>query len=194
MTRFALARLLAAGAPFLLVVEGGRIDHAGHENWARTLVGEMEAFDASIGAVIDRLDPETALVLVTADHETGGLALNGYPDEAAGVWGRYHAVGEGDWPVLTFATGPGLTTDPAQAPWREADPRPATVTAPSAAHTGVDVPLYAWGKGAEQVHGTLENTAVYWILRGFVDATVPSRRQLTGGPDTDAAPEDAPRR
>ena len=175
MTRFALDRLQAAGAPFLLVVEGGRIDHAGHENWARTLVDEMAAFDAAIGAAIDRLDPRISLVLVTADHETGGLALNGYPDEAAGIWGRYHMEGEGDWPVLTFSTGPGLTGAAAQAPWGEDDRRAAGVGAPSAAHTGVDVPLYAWGKGAEQVHGTLENTAVYWFLRAFVDGTGPPR-------------------
>ena len=61
---------------FFLVVEGGRIDHAGHENDAGTLVGEMREFEETLAVLLDFLDdhPETALI-VTADHETGGLCL-----------------------------------------------------------------------------------------------------------------------
>src|SRR5437667_6483597 len=75
MTRWAIDRLKGSGQPFFLMVEGGRIDHAGHANWSRTLADETAAFDESGGIAADGLDPKTALVLVTADHETGGLAL-----------------------------------------------------------------------------------------------------------------------
>src|SRR2546425_918285 len=89
MTHWAIDWLQKSGRPFFLMVEGGRIDHAGHANWARTLVDETAAFDDTVGYAVDTLDPKTTLVLVTADHETGGLAINGYTDEKEGIWGPY---------------------------------------------------------------------------------------------------------
>ncbi len=169
MSRFAIDILKASGRPFFLMVEGGRIDHAGHDNWARTLVDETAAFDEAIGYAIDTLDPKTTLVLVTADHETGGLALNGYPDEKDGIWSTYRdpQAGRGDepYPVVTFTSGPGTKRQTEKPPHGSDDPRPSGISLGSAAHTGVDVALYAWGAGAERVHGTLENTEIYTILR-----------------------------
>ncbi len=173
MTRFAIDVLKANGRPFFLMVEGGRIDHAGHANWARTLVDETAAFDEAIGEAIDTLDPKTTLVLVTADHETGGLALNGYPDEKEGIWSTYRdpLAGKGDepYPVVTFTSGPGTKRQTQEPPHGSDDPRPSGISLDSAAHTGVDVALYAWGAGAERVHGTLENTAIYSILRSHLE-------------------------
>jgi alkaline phosphatase len=155
------------------MVEGGRIDHAGHANWARTLVDETAAFDEAIGYAVDRLDPKTTLVLVTADHETGGLSINGYPDEKDGIWSAYRdpwgEKGDEPYPVLTFSSGPGTKRQTRQAPYGADDPRPSGLSLGSAAHTGVDVVLYAWGAGAERVHGTLENTSVYTILREHLE-------------------------
>jgi alkaline phosphatase len=183
MTRWALQVLKASGQPFLLVVEGGRIDHAGHENWARTLVDEMAAFDEAIGLALGSLDPKSTLLLATADHETGGLAINGYPEEKDGVWGTTPPWGGGEpYSVLTFATGPGSKRPAPGAPHGKDDARPAGITLADAAHTGVDVALYAWGAGAEQVRGTLENTAVYWLLRGHLEGKPADRRRLTDAP------------
>ncbi len=172
MTRWAIDVLKADGRPFFLMVEGGRIDHAGHANWARTLVDETAAFDEAVGYAIDTLDPSTTLVLVTADHETGGLAINGYPEEKDGIWGTYRGpLAEGDrlYPVVTFSSGPGTKQQTRTPPHGSDDPRPSGISLPSAAHTGVDVTLYAWGKSAERVHGTLENTDVYSILRAHLE-------------------------
>jgi len=173
MTRWAVERLKGSGQPFFLMVEGGRIDHAGHANWARTLVDETAAFDEAIGIAVDRLDPKTTLVLVTADHETGGLALNGYPDEKDGIWSTYHDPQgdkeDGPYSVLSFMSGPGTTRQGGQPPHGPEDPRPSGIPLASAAHTGVDVALYAWGAGAERVHGTLDNTEVYRILREHLE-------------------------
>ena len=169
MTRWAIDTLGKTGQPFFLMVEGGRIDHAGHANWARTLVDETAAFDEAIGYAVDTLDPKTALVLVTADHETGGLALNGYPDEQDGIWSAYRdpwgEKGDEPYPVVTFSSGPGTKRQTRRPPHGADDPRPSGLSLGSAAHTGVDVVLYAWGAGAERVHGTVENTAIYAILR-----------------------------
>lgn len=170
MTRWAIGALRKTGRPFFLMVEGGRIDHAGHENWARTLVDETAAFDAAIGAALTMLDPKTTLVLVTADHETGGLAMNGYPGEKDGILGTVaDAAGEKPHAVLSFASGPGTGGDPGEAPYGADDRRPSAIALESAAHTGIDVTLYGWGAGAGEVHGTLDNTAVYALLRAHLE-------------------------
>lgn len=173
MTRFAIDALRKTGQPFFLMVEGGRIDHAGHANWARTLVDETAAFDEAIGYAVDTLDPKTTLVLVTADHETGGLAMNGYPDEKDGIWSPYRdPYGDKDdepYPVITFTSGPGTKKQDRHPPHGPDDPRPSGLSMGSAAHTGVDVALYAWGAGADRVHGTVENTAIYTILKEHLE-------------------------
>jgi alkaline phosphatase len=179
MTRWAIDRLKAGRKPFLLIIEGGRIDHAGHANWARTLVDETAAFDEAIGLAIGALDPRTTLVLVTADHETGGLAINGYPDEKDGLWGTVPAdEGGKPLPVLTFTTGPGTKRQSQEAPHGEEDARPSGFPSGSAAHTGVDVALYGWGAGAQRVRGTLDNTDVYRILRAHLEGKVPGTGPL----------------
>ena len=173
MTRFAIDALRKTGQPFFLMVEGGRIDHAGHANWARTLVDETAAFDEAVGYAIDTLDPKSTLVLVTADHETGGLAMNGYPDEKDGIWSPYRdPFGDKDeapYPVITFSSGPGTTKQTRRPPHGSDDPRPSGLALGSAAHSGVDVALYAWGAGAERVHGTIENTEIYTILKAHLE-------------------------
>ncbi|HEX8384697.1 MAG TPA: alkaline phosphatase, partial [Rubricoccaceae bacterium] len=80
MTRKALDLLAASPAGrdrgFFLMVEGSRIDHAGHGNDAPAHVRDILAYDAAVAAVLDwaRRDGNT-LVVSTADHETGGLTL-----------------------------------------------------------------------------------------------------------------------
>ena len=65
---------------FFMLAENGHIDGAGHENLASNLVEEVLDFDQAIGLAMAFVDahPETLLV-VTADHETGGLSIaHGY--------------------------------------------------------------------------------------------------------------------
>jgi alkaline phosphatase len=61
---------------FLLVVEGAQIDWASHQNNAEWLVAEVLDFDAAVGEALRfaKEDGET-LVVVTADHETGGVSI-----------------------------------------------------------------------------------------------------------------------
>ena len=75
-TKAALAVLARSEAGFFLMVEGGRIDYAGHDNDAGTMLNEILDFDAALGAGIEfqRAHPET-LVIVTADHGTGGFTF-----------------------------------------------------------------------------------------------------------------------
>ena len=189
MTRFAIGALGAGGRPFFLMVEGGRIDHAAHANWARTIIDETAAFDDAVGAAIGMLDPRTTLVLATADHETGGLAVNGYPEESAGILGKTPG-GSDDPPysVISFASGPGITGQTREAPYGADDPRPSGLHLKSAAHTGTDVALYGWGAGADAVRGTLDNTAVYAILRAHLEGRRPPDHEALTRPGGAAGP------
>ncbi|WP_068774402.1 alkaline phosphatase [Paenibacillus sp. FJAT-26967] len=62
---------------FTMMIEGGRIDHAGHANDLSSLVQEMLDFDAAVKVAMDfaKKDGNTSVV-ITADHETGGLSLS----------------------------------------------------------------------------------------------------------------------
>ncbi len=61
---------------FFLMIEGSRIDYAGHDNNPEALLGEMRDFDAAVGVAFDYADANPGtLVVVLADHETGGLTL-----------------------------------------------------------------------------------------------------------------------
>lgn len=62
---------------FFMMIEGSQIDWGGHANNSDYIITEMIEFDRVIGAVLDfaKRDGET-LVVVTADHETGGYAIN----------------------------------------------------------------------------------------------------------------------
>lgn len=62
---------------FFLMVEGGRIDHAAHQNDAAGMVWDTLAFDAAVEEAYDFYleHPQDTLVLIVGDHETGGLGL-----------------------------------------------------------------------------------------------------------------------
>ncbi|WPJ97439.1 alkaline phosphatase [Coraliomargarita algicola] len=78
MFRVALARLDRAKDGFVLQVEGGRVDHAGHANDAGAILHEFLEFDACIPLALEYIDahPDTMLV-ITTDHGTAGCQLNG---------------------------------------------------------------------------------------------------------------------
>lgn len=83
-SEFSLAALTEAGIRcldnpkgFFFMVEGGKIDWACHVNDAASEVGDTLALDRAIAVAIGfyRRHSAETLILVTADHETGGLAL-----------------------------------------------------------------------------------------------------------------------
>ncbi len=104
---------------FFAMVEGSQIDWGGHQNDTRYIVIEMLDFDQAIGKALEfaAKDGET-LIVVTADHETGGFSLTGGNMKPGMVKGA-------------FTTGE---------------------------HTAVMVPVFAYGPGAENFNGIMENT------------------------------------
>ena len=70
-------RLLDNPKGFFMMVEGGKIDWACHANDAAAVAHDVLAFDSAVSEAVAfyRLHPKETLVVVTADHECGGLSL-----------------------------------------------------------------------------------------------------------------------
>ncbi len=107
---------------FFLMIEGSQLDDYGHFNDLDLLMQETHDFDRTVGKVFEwaAKDGET-LVVVTADHETGGLTLVDGDLQKGEI-------------KCKFSTG---------------------------SHSGVMVPVYAFGPGAEHFTGLYENTAIF---------------------------------
>ncbi len=107
---------------FFLMVEGSMIDWGGHAGNTVYVVEEMLDFDRAIGEALEfaARDRET-LVIVTADHETGGMSIT-------------------DGNMYTGMVQGGFT---------------------SGDHTPVMVPVFAWGPGAAEFMGIMDNTDVH---------------------------------
>lgn len=69
--------VLDGDAGFFMMVEGGRIDWAGHANDAATNLRDVLALDSAVQVALDfqQKYPDETLVVVTGDHETGGLSM-----------------------------------------------------------------------------------------------------------------------
>ena len=64
---------------FFMMVEGGAIDGGNHCNCINSMMGEMIEFDKMISVVLKFAEkhPQETLIVVTADHDTGGLMIDG---------------------------------------------------------------------------------------------------------------------
>jgi len=93
---------------FFMMIEGSQIDWAAHEGNTQYLISEVLDFDETIGKVLDfaEKDGET-LVVITADHETGGMALTGGNIQTGSVSAVYATDGHSAVMVPVFAWGPG---------------------------------------------------------------------------------------
>lgn len=107
---------------FFLMVEASQIDWGGHENNTDYIVSELLDFNRAVEkALAFARKNENTLLIVTSDHETGGMTLTGGDLDTRQV-------------EATYGTG---------------------------GHTGVMVPVFAFGPGAEQFRGVYDNTDIF---------------------------------
>jgi len=172
---------------FFLMVEGSRIDHAGHGNDAAAHLHDMLAYDAAFAAALDfaRRDGRT-LVISVADHETGGLTLgrrgaSGWnPDVLSRVRASHGPIvsqlteGADFESVLATYAGiddlsdeerelfetPGTESGALDAALTQVVGHRAGVGWTTGGHTAVDVNLYAFGPGRESFIGNFDNAEV----------------------------------
>jgi len=114
MTRKAIRCLRNAGGPeprtkngFFLMVEGSQIDWACHSNDAESRVRQTLLFDEAVKVAIDfALADGRTLVIVTADHETGGLTIPDGSLAGTDAKVKWSTKGHTGTPVPVFALGP----------------------------------------------------------------------------------------
>ena len=97
--------------PFFLMVEGSQIDWGGHENNGDYVIQEVLDFDKTIGVALDYAEKHgNTLVVVTADHETGGFSLSGDGQSMTGygeISPTFSTGGHTATLIPVFAYGPG---------------------------------------------------------------------------------------
>lgn len=114
---------------FFMMSEGSQIDWGGHANKQTYIIQEMLDFDKAIGKALDfAVKDGNTLVIVTADHETGGFAIMGGSIKDRIVESAF------------------TTTH----------------------HTGVMIPVFAYGPGAEEFQGIYQNTDIYHKMMGLL--------------------------
>ena len=99
--------LSSSGKGFFLMTEGAQIDHGGHDNNLHWIVTEMLDFDKVVGKALEFADKNgETLVIVTADHETGGLTLLEGDYGTGSLSGQFSTDDHTALPVPVFAYGP----------------------------------------------------------------------------------------
>ena len=95
------------GKGFFLMIEGAEIDHAAHDNDIKGVVLETLDFDRAIAEALRFADSNgETLVVILADHETGGLALGDGSVAEGKVSGHFTSGGHSPAPVPVYAYGP----------------------------------------------------------------------------------------
>ncbi len=106
--RKTLATCTQDAKPFFIMAEGGQIDSGGHNNDMEYVVRELLDFDQAVGEVMKFIDRnKETLLIVTADHETGGLSLLGGDISQGRVFGDFSTNDHTAVMVPVFAYGPG---------------------------------------------------------------------------------------
>lgn len=121
MTRAAIARLSRNPNGYVLLVEGGRIDHAHHYGNAYRALVETVALSDAVRAAAEATSADDTLIVVTADH-SHTLSFSGYPVRGNPILGKVRGsggedgsgelVGDGTglpYTTLNYANGPGYT-------------------------------------------------------------------------------------
>ena len=187
MAKKALEILSQDDKGFFLMVEGGRIDHACHANDAAAALGELREFDDVIALAEEfRAKHPDTLVIVTADHETGGLTVTTGNPPSMIAPGQYLALAKVEKSVEAMGLGgrPPKDFDPAKFGFGHAAFYPPNywvadstalersaqycVTFSTSSHSTTPVLIAAAGPGAAAFNGVNRNTIVGAKLREWM--------------------------
>jgi alkaline phosphatase len=211
MTLKALELLQREDKGFLLVVEGGRIDHAHHAGNAANALNETIEMSEAVAAVMRQINTQDTLVMVTADH-SHVFTMAGYPRRGNPIlgkvvpsWSDEAMLDEGGLPYTTlgYMNGRGFRdhgdetnadTTYAEAPVvGRQDLREIDTTAPgfhqealvplnSETHGGEDVAVYATGPGASAAMGANEQNLLFHVMLNATDWEESAAKRVAGLP------------
>jgi len=176
MVRRAVELLQYNPRGYLLVVDAARMRSAAEANGAEKTLTETAELDRTL-SIAQRYAGAKSTIVVSGDAAIGGLHANGFPfrkDSGIALIGL-NPSGE---PWLTWATGPkGIQSygaakipekegseNPSSAGAKEQN-EPAAFYAKSALNTVEDVVAFGTGPGTEALHGTIDNTQIFKLVR-----------------------------
>ncbi|MHA1169092.1 MAG: alkaline phosphatase, partial [Candidatus Hodarchaeales archaeon] len=151
MTKKAIDILDQNSNGFFLMVEGGRIDHASHDNERVGAILETIAFDLAVKEAKNYVEThENSILIITADHETGGPKI----------------IGDSLDDILPTS---GLTEEQNRT-IRITRANQINVVWSTGGHTKNHIPLYATGDAFENITRNLliDNTDIFGIMNNFV--------------------------
>lgn len=198
MTGYAIDRLSHERGGYVLMVEGGRIDHAHHGGNAARALEDVVAFDAAVQTAVEKTDPDETLIIVTADHGHT-LVMQGYPQRGNPILGTvitanrdgslgtqpYPAADGKPYTTLAYGNGPG-SPFAGRASGEDRIERPfvtmeeaqgldyrqqSIIPAVSETHSGQDVAIYARGPMAHLLNGVVEQNYIYYVIREALQPT-----------------------
>jgi len=135
---------------FFLMVEGSRIDHAAHDGDRVPNALDTIAFDKAVEVALDYVTShDNTILIVTADHETGGMLISSYD--------------------LSSELPGGLSTEVERRSHRIDRALNVTVEWTVTYHTDWLVPLFAVGDAFENMTKdiTIDNTHIYYLMKDF---------------------------
>ena len=150
---------LSDDQPFFIMCEGGHIDWAAHSNKTMPAIAAVIEMDEAIKVAYEfyMKHPDETLIVVTSDHETGGVSV-GYGEDWSDNKPKW-AIFEEAWNAAeqsnTLSTEENrLLNESGHIGWT------------TSYHTGAEVPVYAVGKGAERFCGRVDNTEIKGKILG----------------------------
>ena len=145
--------------PFFIMCEGGDIDWESHSSFTMPMIEKVISFDNAIAVAYEfyKAHPEETLIVVTADHETGGVSL-GQGESWSNTFVDWIKI-EQEWEkqkdvCLVDAKANEAFNDASHIGWT------------TSYHTGGAVPVFAIGKGAEKFMGRIDNTDIKGKILG----------------------------
>ncbi len=175
MVEASLELMIRDKRPFFLFVEAGLPDKACHLNQAKRAIAEVLELDAMMETLRNKL-PDNVLVIATTDHNNGGFSMNGpvprkmrgndlLADNPVSKSSRFSwASGPGGPDPITHLQGSTNDTTSID------HVQPAALYQKKSEHTGGDVWLVAKGPESGKFHGHIDNTQIYTILSGIMEA------------------------
>lgn len=171
MTSKAIDVLSKNDQGFVLMVEGGRIDHAHHAGNAYRALEDTLALDDAVKAAYGKVNLEDTLIIVTADHGHV-MSIAGYPERNNPILGLTGKTADDGKPYTTlgYMNGPGAVTG------ERPDLSKVDTTAPdflqqalvplaeSETHSGDDVAAFAQGPWSQLFTGVIEQNLIYHIM------------------------------
>lgn len=145
--------------PFFIMCEGGDIDWESHSSYTMPMIEKVISFDNAIAVAYEfyKAHPEETLIVVTADHETGGVAI-GQGESWSNTFIDWIKIEE-EWEKNKEKY---LHDSKANREFNEAS----HIGWTTSYHTGGAVPVFSIGKGAEKFMGRIDNADIKGKILG----------------------------